>query len=158
MSSQKIKINSQQGFSLIEFIIVFVLIGIITAFATPVLLRSFVENELKNSQFRVVDDLRRAQAFSMFKRRNKQWGVHFATNSFTFFEGATYNPTDPDNEVTNLSPTITLTGITINGGGADIVFNKVYGDTSNYGTIILTEANTSTTRSVTVNEVGMVDY
>lgn len=152
------RVYKQAGFTLIELVLVFLLIGIISAFLVPVLLDDFVESELKDAQYQIVDRLRVAQANSMFGKGNSEWGVHFDTTSMTFFKGSTYNPVDPDNEVIAFGSTVSLSGISLNGGGDDLIYNKVYGDTDEYGTITILESNSGNTRTVTVNEVGMVDY
>lgn len=148
----------QAGFTLIELVLVFLLIGIISGFLVPVLLDDFTESELKDAQYQMVDRLRVAQSNSVFGKGNSEWGVHFETSSMTFFKGSTYNPADPDNEVITFGATVSLSGISLNGGGDDVVYNKVYGDTDEYGTITILESNSGSTRTVTVNEVGMVDY
>lgn len=145
------------GFTFIELLVVLGILAVITIVAAPFLASSVSRNNLQTSAWTLVDDLRRAQAQSMAAHTNSAWGVHLQTDRQVFFRGATYNVSDPDNIVTILPATITISGFTLNGGGSDIRFSKVRGDTSDYGTITLQDSSSNETITITVNAAGHIE-
>ncbi len=145
------------GFTFIELLVVLGVLAVVTIVAAPFIASSISRNNLQTSAWTLIDDLRRAQAQSMAAHTNSAWGVHLQMDRQVFFRGAVYNVSDPDNIVTILPATITIFGFTLNGGGSDVRFSKVRGDTSDYGTITLQDSSSNETITITINAAGHIE-
>ena len=85
------------------------------------------------------------------------WGVYFTSDSFVLFLGPTYIAEADDNIPTVLSSSMTISNISLNGGGTDVLFDDPYGDTDEYGSLLISDVTTSKTKTISINEMGMVD-
>lgn len=142
---------------MVEFILVVALIGILALIAAPYGSRFIGQNELDQRTLEAVDTLRRAQSSSMNGRGGEPWGVHFSSDSFTLFRGDSYNASDPDNETVNLPTRISVSSISLNGGGNDVIFTRVFGDTTNYGFVVFDDGETDKYNTITINQAGLID-
>lgn len=145
------------GFTLLELIVVISLISLMTIFAFPFISGSVGRSQLQSTGWEVQDLLRRAQAQSMSGKGNTQWGVHFETNTFSLFAGATYNALDPDTIIYDFPYSIQMQSITVNGGGNDIIFTRSKGKTSNFGDVIILDTSSNTTVTISVSKEGKID-
>ena len=144
-----------RGFSLIETIMAVAMLGILLAIATPTLGSLVTRNDVRISADTAVDALREAQSAAMARKDSGQYGVHFETGQFVFFEGTSYSVGDPDNVVHELDPQVEITGITLTGGGSEAFFVNHKGTTAQDGTIVFTSE--TGTRTITVNAAGLID-
>lgn len=147
----------QRGFTLIEGLLSIAIIAILGVLATSYGAASLSRNELRESALQTVDQLRRAQYQTMSGYLDSQWGVHFSATGFVFFKGSSYNAADPDNEPFDFAANVRFTSIGLNGSAVDVVFNRVRGDTAQYGSLVLTDSTANETKTVTVSEVGLID-
>lgn len=144
------------GFTIIELLLVLGILAILVAVAAPYVVSTIGRNELSAATWEVVGTLRQAQTQARTSYGNTAWGVHVEPTQIVLFEGITYNAADPDNIVTLVTGSVSITGITLNGGGADIRFTKNKGETTDYGTITLTDASSGETAAVVVSATGVV--
>ena len=147
-----------QGFTIIEILVVVTIIIILAAIAIPYGSIFLAQNQLQDSTLNIIDSLRRTQSRAMSGMGEETWGIHFTNTSYTLFQGSSYDPVDPDNEVNDLSNVVRISSISLNGGGDDVIFNRVFGDTNNFGMIVLDDQNSDSQATISINEVGMIDY
>jgi len=83
------------------------------------------------------------------------YGVHFNSSEVALFKGGTYNISDPENETKKFSSAVTISGTTLQGGGSDIVFDRLTGKTSQYGTITFSSTDGVTTRTIIIEATGI---
>jgi Tfp pilus assembly protein FimT len=152
--SKRTKDNS--GFSIFEILIVIAMVLAVVVMAGPFLAGSLSRNELKAFSEEAADALKEARSSAMTGRAGGKYGVHFEASKFVFFEGETYSAADPDNVDHDLSGFVDVGTIDISGGGNDIHFQSVSGSAVETGTITFSDAS-GETRTVTVNEVGLID-
>jgi hypothetical protein len=113
-----------------------------------------------------VDALREAQSSVMSGKNNAKFGVHFEGGRYTFFQGATYSSSDPENVAHILDANVTVTAVTLSPGGSctlpagtgncDVHFINHFGTPTETGTIVFT-GDDGTTKTVTVGAAGMID-
>jgi len=141
-----------RGFSLIELILSFALIGILVGVSIPVM-QSF---QFKSDLDVAIDDtaqrIRRAQALSQLGKGDATWGVYVEPDSIIVFQGTSYATRDTSlDEVTRLARGITPSGMT------EIVFDKLSGLPQSTGVVTVT-ASDGQERFVTINDQGTILY
>ena len=106
----------------------------------------------------LVSYLRLAQSDAAAGLNNRSHGVHLAADSYTVFSGDTYNPADAGNYALELPPTIAIRNIALNGGGSDILFVSPGGETAAYGSFQLYSEQIEKSMTVTVSQIGTINY
>jgi type II secretory pathway pseudopilin PulG len=141
----------QQGFTIIEMLLVVAVMMIITVVAAPLYANLNNSNQLDAASSILVQDLYQAQTFSRNRSRDTSWGVAVNGQVITLFSGTTYATRDTASDITYIVPSaIQLSGTN------QIVYSKLYGLPTTTGSFGLT-ANGKTI-NVTVNNKGMVEY
>jgi len=144
-----------KSFTLIELIIIVGVLFILIAIAVPSL-RSFgKESDLNNSIEQIIEVLRTAQNKTLASEEANQWGVHFETSKYVLFKGDSYNPGSSDNKVYELSEILEIYQITLIGGGSETVFERITGDTGQFGQVSLKLTDDpSETRTIYIENSG----
>lgn len=153
----KFFIKNQEGRSLAEILIVAFIVIVLATFAVGSISSYRNGQALKDASDDVVSLLNRAHSNTLAGDSQLSWGVHFTSSNMTLFSGSSYTNGASGNTVITLSSVVTLSSISLNGGGSDVIYNRLYGDTSNYGTITVQLSSDSTkTRTVTITKPGVV--
>ncbi len=147
-----------RGFTLVEIVVV-IAIALILTFLIFSALASYKKREaLRNTPTAVRSILEQARSLTLSSRTDEVYGVHFEADRLVRFKGGSYSSSDPDNKPLVIDSATTISAITLNGGGVDIVFKKRTGQTDEYGTIIIELVSDATqTRTVTVHETGLIE-
>jgi prepilin-type N-terminal cleavage/methylation domain-containing protein len=141
---------SQRGFTALEILIVIAILGILVAVIFPPLINFRRSSVLNVETQEMVTLINKARLSSMSSKGDVQYGVHFATTSITIFQGATYVFGATGNEEHVFDPTV-------NGGGTDVLFQRITGATDQNATTTLSVvANTSASSTVVVRSSGVV--
>ena len=141
-----------RGFSLVELIISFAVLGILAGVSLPYFESVQTNSDLDTAIDSVAQHLRRAQALAQASRNDSRWGVKIAVGTLTVFQGGNYATRDATkDEVTSLPRSITPSGMT------EIVFFKLTGLPWAVGAVILTSSNGSQ-RYLSLNAHGTVLY
>ena len=148
--------QTKRGFTLIELLVMLAVMGAIVTFAEPMLSSFMFSQDASTSAAGAVDALRQAQSATMAGKSPGRWGVHFETNRYVLFQGAAYSAGAPENLTHELSAGVTVTGISLSGGGSDVHFADHRGVPTEAGTVTFTAA-TGKTNTVTVGAAGMFD-
>ncbi len=136
------KNKKQKGFTLIEFLIV---IAIVIVLFTAVMASQggfLVKNYSNNYAEQMIFGLRTAQMRSITNFKNDTWGVYFddTNNKAVLFKGADYSSRDTSYDITTEFPDVlSFSNISLNGGVDYVVFDKVSGETNQYGSISITD-------------------
>jgi prepilin-type N-terminal cleavage/methylation domain-containing protein len=151
--------KSKQGLTAVELLISIAIIGMVLALLTLAFLTPVGQANLERAAESVQSVLERAKVKTLGSENAQQFGVHFEADRAVFFEGDTYNASDPNNVVYALPRRVTISSIALNGGGADIVFERLTGETSQYGTIVIELTNNSSIqRTISVLETGAISF
>ena len=148
--------SARKGFTVIEVILVIAMMGILVLITAPFLSDSLTRSDLDIATVETVDALREARSSAMSGRGGGRFGVHFETTQFVFFTGATYSAVDPENVVHTYGADVTMSTITITGGGSDVHFATHKGEPAENGTIEFSEPG-GDTKTITVSAVGLID-
>ncbi|MBI2984047.1 MAG: prepilin-type N-terminal cleavage/methylation domain-containing protein [Candidatus Kerfeldbacteria bacterium] len=141
----------RSGITLIEVLLSLTVIGLLVGLAAPVMQSLQARNDLDVAANITAQTLRRAQALAVAVDGDMMWGVVLQPGSVVLFRGSSYAAREPTfDEQYDLAPAITPSGLT------EVVFAKLTGRPQAVGTITL--ANPETSRTLTVNELGMIEY
>ena len=139
--------KNNNGFTLIELIVVIALIAGLSALAIPIYFSFQIEVQLDNTTAEITQTLRRAQAKTLAGEQDKAWGVSFTTSSYTLY--ATGGP--GFNELEIIPITLTLSGL------SNVEFNRLTGKTTDTGNITVTASSINKTKAISVNSEGRVE-
>ena len=154
------KILQNKGFSLIEILIVIMVLTLISLVVIPGLINFQREQSLKNTTENIIALLNKAKSDSFSSLNSNNYGVHFTSTSATYFIGNTFDINDPNNQEIDFEKgvvTLTSGGINLNGGGNDVIFPRLTGDTVGYGTIVIHLTSVPARQKIiTINKIGSV--
>ena len=128
----------QKGFTLIEILIVITVLAMISTLIFASFSKFNSAQILNGTTQTVLSILDEARALTLASKNNLSYSVHFETSKVVLFKGTTYSASDTDNDVTILNNRVTVSDISLNGGGSDVLFDKLTGKTSQSGTITIT--------------------
>lgn len=151
--------KKNKGITLIEIIIIISIIGIISAIVIPNLSKFNKQQALKNTTEDIISLLNEARNNTVSSKNSTNYGVRFLRDKAILFPGLSYTDSMLNKQIDfDLAVEISETGgINLNGGGEDIVFSRILGDTDNYGTIIVQLISDTTQQKViNVSKTGVV--
>lgn len=148
--------KTQRGFTLIELVIIVSIVVILLGFITINLVGSQRAASLNSTEQILLADLKQQQLKSMIgdtegRETADSYGVHFDSNKYILFHGATYSSTDDSNYTINLENSMQF-----NNANYDVVFLKRSGEIQTPAAIELQENNSSEIRRIHLNIFGVV--
>jgi prepilin-type N-terminal cleavage/methylation domain-containing protein len=153
-----INIKTKTGFTLLEVVIVMALMGIVLRIVFSGLYGFRNTSILLAGTEDVVSLMMMARSDALSSKDDSVYGVHFETTQVVLFKGSTYVSGDPNNRPVVLDQRLNATDISLNGGGSDVVFNRLTGKSSQYGTVkIVVVGATTTFKIITIYSTGLVD-
>ena len=145
-----------KGFTVIEIIIVIVILAVLTAMALTSF-SGFRQNQTLNSDTsKIVSVINEARSKTLSSQYFSQYGARVESSKVILFKGATYS--GGGISTTTISTALEISGISLAGGGSDVVFQKITGKTDNYGAItIRVKTNTSKTKTINISSTGITN-
>ncbi len=150
--------STKSGLTLIEILIVLsiavvissLVIGGYSSFRRTVTLRQEAE--------RVVSLISKARSNTLSSKNDLRYGIHFESNKLVMFSGDTYIDGAVTNETNFLEPKVSISNIVFNGGGTDILFNRLDGTTLYPGYIELTiGGDLSSIKRISISSNGVIN-
>lgn len=139
-----------------ELLIVIGILAIITASFTFMQSNAISGTYLRTSTSQIIQTIRLAQTRATTRYKDSAWGVYFAADQYTMFKGNDYTSRDQSEDDKNeLHTSVSLGNISLNGGTDYIVFEKSTGETTNYGSVQIT--NGSRTMNISINSKGLIE-
>ncbi|MFH1461226.1 MAG: prepilin-type N-terminal cleavage/methylation domain-containing protein [Patescibacteria group bacterium] len=150
--------DKQRGFTFIETLIALAVIALIITI-TISSYRYFEKNtELENTAQKIVSVLKSAQTKTLASEQASQYGVHFENDKYILFKGDTHQPEADDNIDYQLPNRLEIVNISLNGEGADVVFQRINGQTEQNGTIDLRIiSQPSKLETVNIHSTGQIE-
>lgn len=140
------------GFTIIEVLLSVVIMSMIAGVGIPIYQSFQNRNELDIASVSITQSLRRAQVLAQAVDGDTAWGLYVQSGSITLYKGNNFIARDTGFDEDFQIPT----NITIS-GTQEYVFSKFTGEPLSTGVITLTSVNNES-RTITVNEKGMIDY
>jgi len=152
---QKIK---QNGFSLIEIIIAMA-IGAVLVAVVVISFSSFRNSKTVDiSADQILSVINEARVKSVSSEDYSRFGVHFETSRVVLFKGDIFTEPNSSNTETLLSSLAEISDISLNGGGADMVFQKLTGKTSNGGSLrVRLKSDNNKYKTISVKSTGIAN-
>ena len=162
------KINNQDlgGFTLAEILVVvaaLAFINAITSSAFYFFYRGTLLNEAVRQTFSLLQE---ARSNTLSSKDFSQYGVHFEEQKVVLFKGAIFTEPNSNNKEVKISSPVEIYNISLNGGGSNVVFQKLTGKTNEYGTISFQSPEisgclpgaSSMTKIITIQSSGSFSY
>lgn len=150
-------LKNKRGFTIVEILIVLGIMGLVTILTVGVFSNFKNQESLDKTSGLVIEILRQAKHSTIDSKNSNQYGVHFDPNSVVLYVGPTYSDISPSNQTYLLNSDIVVYSTNLNGGGNDVLFNKVTGETNNNGTIVLRSQTDGTTKTITIYKTGLIE-
>jgi len=146
----------KKGFSLVETLAV-VAIGVILATVVLFSFSSFRNSKIVDiSADEVLSVINEVRVKAVSSEDYSRFGVHLETGRVVFFKGDIFTEPNSSNIETTLSSLTEMSDISLSGGGANIVFQKLTGKTSNYGSLrVRLKSDNSKYKTISVKSTGI---
>ncbi len=144
------------GFTFIETILVAGIIAILAGIALASFLNSRNSHDLATSRQSVISMLRLAQARTLAGEDGSVWGVHLEQTQAALFRGSSYASATYTRALA-LPQTVQIANISLAGGGSDVLFKPLSGETDQDGSFnLLVTGSASLSGSVVIEKTGKV--
>lgn len=152
--------SKNYGISLIEMLVV-IAIGAILVTAVIISFSSFRNNKIVDvSADQILSVLNEARVKTVSSEDYSRFGVRLEAARAVFFKGDVFTEPNPSNSniETPLSPLVEISDISLNGGGADIVFQKLTGKTNNYGSLrVRLKSDNNKYKTISIKSTGLAN-
>ena len=149
-----------RGFTILELLIVLgisaILVGISASVYTALNRGSSIGTEARKLE----SVLNLARNKTLASENEQSHGVHInvSSNEYTSFSGSLYDPSSPENELFIIPAQISIGSLQIRGGGSDIIFARLSGETAQYGSFIVQDAgDESRFQTICIDASGTVE-
>lgn len=143
------------GVTLLELLIVIGILSLLLVVIIPSFLNFRRSSILNTETQEVLTLVNKARLSAMSSKEDMQYGVHFETGKTVLFKGTTYTAGNSSNEEHIFNPALTLSSIAVNGGGSNVVFQKITGATSQNATTTLLVTGTTASTTVIIRPTGI---
>jgi prepilin-type N-terminal cleavage/methylation domain-containing protein len=148
----------RKGFTLLELMIVISIISILTAATLSILNSSQRKANLRGEVDKFHSYIQLLQSDAIAGKNSSDHGVYLETNTYTLFEGSTYNAVDPSNVVIDLSSSkVQIQNVSI-GGGQSLVFSSPKGESAVSGSFDFDSTNSPDTLTINIDLRGNLTY
>jgi Tfp pilus assembly protein FimT len=150
------------GFTILELLTVIAIFFIICGIAAQIFPVFQKEGELSNSTEKIINILRLGQSKTLASEGASQHGVYFDTTTnphrYILFKGANYASREVNSdEVHEISKSVEIYEIILGGGGQEVVFSRLTGETANSGKVSLRlKSDNSKTKTIGIQSSGKI--
>ena len=150
-----LKCLNDKGFSVVEILLVVGLIALLVSLSF-LGYRSFEKSlTLSTTANEIITALHLAADQTISSKGDMVYGVHFESDAYAIFSGLVYNASSTGNEVFAMPAAIEISDIALTGGGSEVIYNRLTGQTDTPGTVSLrVKLEPTKTRIVNVLSAG----
>lgn len=149
--------HSNAGFTFTELMVIIAVLFILVVIGVPTLRYFQKQSDLSDVAEGIINILRLAQAKTLASEAASKYGVHFESNKFVLFKGATYSSTSSGNEVHNLSSRVEIYQINLTGSSSEVIFERVSGIADQSGDVSLRLKDDLTEiKTITIQSSGQI--
>lgn len=148
-----------KGITFLEVMIAMAILVLIITVVTPSLSSFRNQQSLKNTTDDIVSLLNQARMQTLSSQNSTYYSVHFESGRAVLFTGGTFTEPNGTNKQITFDGRVLIPasgGINLFGGGTNISFTRLTGDTNQYGTIIIRLVSDATKqKTITINKLGI---
>jgi prepilin-type N-terminal cleavage/methylation domain-containing protein len=146
-----------RGFTLVEIVVAITIAALLVFFSIR-MFGSFRDTQvLQGETSQAVSLVAKAQSYTLNSKADSEYGVRINGDQLILFKGLTFASSSPDNEAYVLHPAVGIASTTLSGGGLDIIFDRLTGDTSNDGSFaVYLKADMTQKNTIYVNKTGAI--
>ncbi len=149
--------KKNSGATMIDVLIAIVVLVIISAIVVQSFSKYRKEQTFKTTVENVVSLFNEARSKTLLSYNSSSYGVHVESGRVVLFKGTSFTEPSSDNREITLDSRLSIASISFTGGGANVVFDRLTGATTNDGSFIIRiTSDTSTQKTVTVTKTGIV--
>lgn len=149
--------NWNSGFTLIELVLGISILGILMLIGTWHWRGAENEQALSKDTLGLISIFEEARSLAVSSKSNSAFGVHMSSSTISVFQGDTYTGSNTIITNYNLNSLVQVYSINLNGGGNNVFFERLTGNTSQNGNIKLSLINdASSSSTVTILASGIV--
>lgn len=139
--------------------VVVIAIGAILITAVIISFSSFRNNKtIDISSDQILSVINKARVKAVSSEDYSRFGIHFEANRIVFFKGDIFVESAFSNIQTTLSPLVEISNISLNEGGVDMVFQKLTGKTSNFGSLrVRLKSDNNKYKTISVKSTGIAN-
>jgi prepilin-type N-terminal cleavage/methylation domain-containing protein len=150
--------RTNRGVTIIEILLVVVLGGLLAGFVALSLDKVNTAEALDKSADTVASVLNEARSMTLSSVGDARYGVHFDTDQVVLFRGTSFDPNASTNVPTALNTRVAIQNISLNGGGAEVIFDKLTGKTSYNGSVqVALKSATTTYKTIIISATGLTE-
>lgn len=148
--------KTQNGFTLIEIIVVVGVLMLIAGGATLLFLSTQASNQREVIVSEMMSSLRESQMRAMNGESQSEFGVYFEANRYVEFQGTSFVEGQEGNIVNLLSAGVTIQNVGFN--GADYVYyERLTGETNYEGSVDVVVIGIAGAKRISINKLGVVN-
>ena len=153
--SAKPPVNRKLGFTAIEILIGIVVVVIVFSAAYGPL-KSFRDAQVLTSDAEnILTLVKEARSQTVFSKNSSQYGVRFEPGRTVLFQGTVFGEPNVNNKEFRLNSNSSILNWSLNGGGQDVVFQRLTGKTSQFGSVTISlKNNPSKVKIINIGEAG----
>ena len=104
----------------------------------------------------VLSLLDEGRADTLSAKDSYAYGVHFESSIIVLFRGAAYSSSDSSNKKVDIDGAVEISNISLAGGGAEVLFQRLTGKTNQSGTVtIRLKSDTSKIKTILIETSGV---
>ena len=146
----------QYGFTMLEVMIVVAIVALLSAIAMYGSFNFARSSETQAAADNVIAALSEARSLTLASKNDSQYGVHLETGQVVLFSGAIYSSANQNNKIFAMPRGAYISAVTLNGGGADIIFTRLTGETIGYGSVEISSKSAGiTSKTITILSSGI---
>jgi len=157
LHASRYALGDRRGATFIELMIAVAIIVILSAIVANPLAKYRKDQLQKTAVEDVTALLNEARSRTLLSDGSSQYGVHVESSRVVLFKGASFSEPSSNNTQITLNSALSIASINFIGNGADVVFDRLTGATSESGSFRLGLASDSSTQKViTITKTGIV--
>lgn len=153
MKSKKLRGN--RAFSLSEMLIAIAVMAVLFTIGTYGIVGYRDSKLVEVTANQIAFKLEEAKTNSIAGKNGHTFGIHFTTNSYTYFEGSSFDPSTTTNQTPTFPNNLQIITNLDGGTSYDIIFANIYGNPDHHGTITINKiSDPSKTKTITIGDLG----
>lgn len=125
--------KNTHGFTLTEMVVAVGLAMLLTAVVIAPLSVFRDSQVLSGDATQVYSFLNEARSFTLSSKALSEYGMRINGDRVIVFKGLSFSSSSPDNIEYTLSPSVEIKNVSLAEGGLDIIFDRLTGETSDFG-------------------------